>query len=50
MRVTESGMVKLTKELQPAMAIFPMWATESGMVKFAKELQPLKAKIPNVGH
>ena len=39
MWVTESGMVKFAKELQRAMASFPMWATESGMVKFAKELQ-----------
>ena len=38
MRVTESGMVKFTKELQFSNAEFPMWVTESGMVKFAKEV------------
>ena len=37
---TESGMVKLSKELQLSKAPSPMWVTESGMAKFTKELQP----------
>ena len=40
MCVAESGMVKLTKELHPLKASFPMWVTEFGMVKLAKDLQP----------
>ena len=43
MWVTESGMVKFTKELQSAKANAPMWVTEFGMVKLAKALQPAKA-------
>ena len=43
MWVTESGMVKFTKELQPVNALFPMLVTELGMVKFAKAKQSLKA-------
>ena len=39
MWVTESGMAKFTKELQPRKAQSPMWVTESGMAKFTKELQ-----------
>ena len=40
MSVTESGIVKLAKEVQPLKAKFPMCITEFGMVKCAKELQP----------
>ena len=40
MWVTESGMIKLTKERHPQKASFPMWVTEFGMVKLAKDLQP----------
>ena len=39
MWVTESGMVKLTKELQPSKAQSPMWVMEFGMNRFPKELQ-----------
>ena len=39
MRVTESEMVKLTKERQPLKVLCPMWMTEFGMVKFVRELQ-----------
>ena len=42
MQVTESGMVKLAKERQPAKAQSPMCITEFGMVKFTKELQLAK--------
>ena len=43
MWVTESGMVKFSKELQPLQAPSAMWVTEFGMVKLAKELQKAKA-------
>ena len=39
MWVTEFGMVKFPKEVQPSKAPLPMWVTEFGIVKFAKELQ-----------
>ena len=39
MWVTESGMVKLVKELQSRKVQSPMWVTEFGMVKLVKELQ-----------
>ena len=38
MWVTEFGMVKFAKELQPKKAPSPMWVTEFGMVKLTKEL------------
>ena len=40
MWVTDSGMVKFTKELQPQNAPLPMRVTEFGIVTFPKELQP----------
>ena len=43
MCVTDSGMDKWTKELQPLKAPFPMWVTESGMINLANVSQPLKA-------
>ena len=43
MRVTESGTVKLTKELQFLKAAFSIPIKESGMVKFTNELQFQKA-------
>ena len=39
MWVTESGMVKLVKELQLATALVKMWVTELGMIKFTKDVQ-----------
>ena len=40
MWVTEFGIVKFAKELQPRKIPTPMCVTEFGIVKFAKELQP----------
>lgn len=40
MRVTESGMAKLVKELQSLKALYAIDVTELGIVKLAKELQP----------
>ena len=46
MWVTESGMVKSTKEQHLSKAESPMWVTDLGMVKLAKD----KDTICNVGH
>ena len=39
MKTTDSGIVRLVKELQFSNAFFKMWITEFGIVKLIKELQ-----------
>ena len=42
--LTESGMAKVVKELQPAKAQYPILVTVSGSVRLVKELQLRKAQ------
>jgi len=48
MAVTDSGMIKLVKELQLLKAPAPMAVIDSGIAKLVKELQPAKALVPMV--